>query len=245
MPRVDILLEKARALDAVRMPIEDHRPVAQIWQDHIGNAIVVADDVSLGETFLRPEDFVEMGQGNLGHDRTLATSPSHANFFFPHHIRRRLVASHPDECWMTHLSVLGPFREFHLANELRPDPGGRSLIRDLLAKRLFRPHQRFEPGVERLQARGAKPGSGVANIAPSVSFAERQHQRAEMFARSFRPGESGDDHFLASRGLDLHPIARAPAGTVAALRLLPHDAFEPSPLRPRERLSHRTASHAC
>ena len=104
------------------------------------------------------------------------------------------------------------------------------LVRYRLAEWLFWTHQRFEPCVEALEACGAKTGSGVADVAPSMPLAQRQHQCAEMLARSPRSSESDDHHFLAPRRLDLHPIARAPAGMVAALRPLAHDALKPAPL---------------
>jgi hypothetical protein len=59
---IDVFLEEAGPAYAIRVPVQYHWPIAKIGQDHIGYLVVIANDVTLRETLLGPENLVEMSE---------------------------------------------------------------------------------------------------------------------------------------------------------------------------------------
>jgi hypothetical protein len=82
----------------------------------------------------------------------------------------------------------------------------------------------FERGV-------GEAGADVADVAPGLTLAHREHQGTEAGARPPRCGEPDYHNLLATRGLDLEPVGAAGAGPVEAGGALGHDAFQTRLLR--------------
>ena len=64
-----VLREEPLAVHTVRVALEGDRPVAQMWQQDVGDAGVVVDDLALGEPGLGIEHLVEVGQRPAGAPR--------------------------------------------------------------------------------------------------------------------------------------------------------------------------------
>src|SRR5262245_14958251 len=116
----------------------------------------------------------------------------------PDHVGRLLVCAQPQEHWMAHLALCGPFGALHLADELGLDAGGVRGVRAFFGNGLRfgdEWHEKRMQGFERL---AVEAGSGAAHVAPVVVFPHGKHERTEMLPRTARRGETDDDHLLAN-----------------------------------------------
>jgi len=125
--------------------------------------------------------------------------------------------------------VFCPFREFHLADKFRPQPGSWLVgVRHCL-KWTFIRYQRLKFLRQFFQVFIIETGPAVPDVYQLLSLVFSQEDGAKKFPAPPGKGKAANDGFHTVTVLHLQPAAAARAHLVGAIAFFSHDAFQAMP----------------
>ena len=223
-----VLLEEGLTRDAVRIPRQHDRAVAEVRQEQRRDRLVVADQVALCVA-LRPEDLLQIREANLagrGGWRRAADARRLTNGLlrarrgisifhgplrepqplFGAAVLGFLVGPQSDERRVPEPAIVGPLGEAYLAYEPRlhpmiPAPAGAA---DL--KRRGRAPERLESLRDLLEPRRVEAGADLGHVDQPRPLVPSHVERAEPRARALRLGIASDHEHVPAVALDLDPV---------------------------------------
>ena len=208
---------------------------SQVRENRRRDVTVVRQQIALGDPLVRPEGLVEVREL----EDTLALLDLRLDRrSLALHLIRLLVLAQALIHRRPQPAVVRPLGEAHLRHELGLDPDDVALahlrhLGHLGEGRVVAP-ERLQAGEQPRDLGVVEAGADVPRPAQDAVLVDAEDKRAERVSASALPLRVPHDHeLLPALGLELQPVARAPAGLVGRVGSLGHDPLEALLLRCR------------